>query len=127
MERQHGDIDSFTKYLVLAGYGDAVVASGLEHFVQGWEDTVAWYDRTQKTFGLSLEEFGLDVRCRTVLYEVLQKAPSDSVAKLQERIARTDSHFMEVTVETATPFDYIPNPDKNTHWWLFRIPLDGLR
>jgi len=128
---KHGTVDSFTEYLILAGYSYDVARQGLSFFVENWAKAVEYYKNTLEeldppVFGLCSEEFVNDLVERTDLYHLFQKASRKMQEEVQEELDDLDRIFRKATIKYDDPFSLIADPDPKEHWWLYRIPLDGL-
>ncbi len=124
-------LTSLEEHLCLLGYPEDVIEMGLEFFVSSWEKSVSWYadqdEKNSKEFGLTEMEFGLDVWCRTELHTVLQHARDQEKKQYQKRIDKADRKFREVTMRKDSPvYDFLSELEPEIHWWLYRIPMDGL-
>ena len=104
--KKHGEVDDFKRHLILAGHSDAVVATGLLLFVEGWEDSVVWIDKLNDP-----EEWDYDPSFRDDLQVILDNAPPEEIAKYKERINAADEKFMLLTEESKT----VQQSDQN--WW----------
>ncbi len=117
--KKHGECDPLTEYLICKGFSDGTVVTGLEIFVDSWEEAVKWaignYDSADIEY---------DLYQRTTLYQVLRHASPEQIAPFAERIEKADNYYKEHTVEDNTPYEsYIDEKlDRKVHWWLFRSP-----
>lgn len=127
---KQGAVDDFTRWLVLAGYDDRVVARGLEFFVEWWEEIIEWYKNALHTekgcLGLVVEEFDYDLYVRMQLYQAICNAPPEEIDRLQTRIDAADLIFRQMTLETGVGSAWVEQHDRVQHWWIFRIPVYGL-
>lgn len=104
--KKYGEVDDFTRYLILAGYSDDVVATGLSGFVESWEYSVNWIEENDDP-----EEWDYDVHFRDTLQVILDNAPPEEIAKYQERINAADEKFMLLTEESKSV------QQSNQNWW----------
>jgi hypothetical protein len=127
---EYGPVDPFTEYLILSGYSYDVALGGLQSFVEDWAMELEYYVKCLKydppVFGLCSEEFEFDVWKRTELYQLWQMAPEKMRDEVQETIEALDLIFRQATIQSRHPYQFIEDPDPEEHWWLYRIPLDGL-
>ncbi len=116
---KHGECDPLTEYLICKGFNDGIVETGLEIFVDSWEEAVKWaignYDSA---------DIDYDLYQRTELYQAMKHVSPEQIAPYAERIEKADNYYKEHTVENSIPHDsYIDeDPDRKVHWWLFRSP-----
>lgn len=126
----HGSADALTRHLLLEGYGEDVVADGLESFVAGWEESVHWIVKLKHNNAQGiLEEFQFDLYKRTELFSVSRYANEEQLACYMERIQKADQMFGNATIQSEDAYvfpDTIETVDRNEHWWLFRIPAGGI-
>lgn len=107
--KQYGDVDDFTRYLILAGCSDEVVATGLQYVVEDWERSVSYIEST-----IDLEEWDYDVHFRDDLETILQHAPPDEIAKYQNRINIADEKFRLLTEERLM---HKWEEQQDERWW----------
>jgi hypothetical protein len=105
---QYGDVDDFTRYLILAGCSDDVVQTGLQCFVEGWERSVREIGQIN-----DVETWDYDVHFRDDLHTILQYASPHEIAKFQDRINIADEKFRLFTEE------HVANNGQEQHerWW----------
>lgn len=123
---RHGKCDSLTEFLILKGYTDETVKSGLESFVSSWEESVKWIKTEYMPVS---EEHYYELFHRTCLFLVLQHASPEQINPFLVRISLGDEIFKKNTMEVDTPCDPFTDDigkiDKQMHWWLFRLPSKG--
>lgn len=119
---KHGPVDSLTEYFILQGESDDTIKAGLEPYVEDWEEAVKWIER-------DTSEYDWDLWQRISLYEILRHATAENIEPYRDRIEKADEKFRSITHEVAKPittlFDDKEIINRNTHWWLFRIPNHG--
>lgn len=104
----------------MRGYSYEKAKAGLEPFVSSWEESVKYIEQSNcEDIGYS-EEYNHDLWARTELYHVLQHATKEQIKTFSQRIKQADLRFKNVTVITNIAKNHIDEPDKNSHWWLFR-------
>jgi hypothetical protein len=104
--KKYAEVDDFKRYLILAGHSDAVVATGLLFFVEGWEDSVVWIEKLNDP-----EEWDYDLSFRDDLQVILDNAPPEEIAKYQDRINTADEKFILLTEESKT------EQTNDKRWW----------
>lgn len=116
------EVNSLTRYLILEdglSYEEAI--KGLEPAVSEWEMRVKYIEEAKTTdIGYS-EEYDYDLWSRSELYREMQHAPDEELRKFSDRIDQADQRFKNATVEYSLPNNHVDNPDKEIHWWLFRV------
>lgn len=117
--KRRGEVDDFTRYLILVGYSGAVVSVGLAYFVECWEDTVKEIEK----FGSDCwEEFDHDLCSRDSLHRVLGHAPEELVAEFMPRIEAADEKFKSFTRENVYSAATGKAQDYDALWWRKRCP-----
>jgi hypothetical protein len=122
----HGECNALTEYLILKGYSDDTVESGLESFVKDWEKRVEWIRGEYREVS---EEYYFDIWRRSMLFLALEHASPEQIAPYRERLKSADEILKKSTIEDNSPCDIYPdeieNPNRETHWWLYRLPKNG--
>ncbi|HNY96933.1 MAG TPA: hypothetical protein PKG72_08775 [Smithellaceae bacterium] len=121
---QHGKPDALTEYFILNGYSEEDIKKGIAPFVEAWEEAIYWIE------GGDVEEYDWDLRHRSMLYEVLRHATDKQIEPYRERIKMADKKFRSITREVETSYGHLAvkkeSLNRQTHWWLFRIPKHGV-
>lgn len=112
---ERGEIDDFSRWLILQGISFQGAEKGLEPFVEAWENAI----RDIIRFGGSdLEEWDHDIWPREELHDALQHAPTEEREKYRERIAKADQLFCSITVEEKA----VLSQEQQITWWRHRWP-----
>lgn len=51
----------------------------------------------------------------------MKHAPEEELGKFSDRITQADQRFKNAMVEYSFSNGHVVNPDKEIHWWLFRV------
>lgn len=114
-------ISSLTRHLILEGYSYEEASRGLEPFVSWWERSVKHIEQSSADDVGYSEEYDHDLWARSELYEVIKYASEEELSHYEHRIARADLAFKNATIKSDIAVNHVENPDKEQHWWLFRL------
>ncbi len=120
---RHGKPDSLTEYLILEDFSEAEIEKGIAPFIEEWEEAIYWIEREDGA------EHDWNLWKRSCLYDVLRHASDEQIEPHRKRIEAADDKFRSITYEVGVPFGSLLDKkeaiNKQTHWWLFRIPKHG--
>lgn len=120
---KHGKPDALTEYLILNGYSEDEINKGIEPYIEEWEEAIYWIEREDGS------EHDWNLWKRSCLYDVLRHASDEQIEPHRKRIEAADDKYRSITYEVGDPYGSLLDnkevKNKQTHWWLFRIPKHG--